>query len=517
MLRWTFVCIALFACVVWAESPRPVRITIRAAAPARTMQGGIGASWHAIDTELPSHQPNSDDSYSGSAWGGNPDPDDTAAWRELYTHAEWLGLDWMRVELEQESYEPHLREFTWDSRDMRALYRILDWAESHHVDVFLQQMFDDVDWNAYPGLENDPVGRLRSAARSIPEFAYGLGELVSHLTRDKGYTCIRWLSINNEPGWDEFSWWQDSNLKATVPIAPAFAAVRAELDSRGIKLPISGPDWTDLPKLDPAKLDFEPSLGAIDLHSYTAVFDDMDTKDGYPLREADQRLAEWARYAHDRGKPLFLSELGTMGFGWGRRHAGPGSYNSGLKDASLVIRGLNAGVDGFNRWSFVNRGDLDGQWQLIDTWDADANRLLKEFKPHLCSYFMYGLLARFIALHSGVLETRVEPASAEKERKFVAAALRSPKGALTLCMVNEADRDADVTVVLDGLAAVTTLYKYAITPADRDRSDLSIRPLKDYKLRPGAATIHERIPGSSITVYSSYRLKPGEPGIMAEK
>ena len=56
-----------------------VRVTVDDAKPVWTMAGGIGASWHAIDTELPSHQPKGDDSYSGSAWGGNPDPDDAAA------------------------------------------------------------------------------------------------------------------------------------------------------------------------------------------------------------------------------------------------------------------------------------------------------------------------------------------------------------------------------------------------------------------------------------------------------
>jgi hypothetical protein len=35
--------------------------------------------------------------------------------------------------------------------------------------------------------------------------------------------------------------------------------------------------------------------------------------------------------------------------------------------ASLVVRGINAGVYGFNRWSFTNRGDLDGQWRSIKT------------------------------------------------------------------------------------------------------------------------------------------------------
>jgi len=57
----------------------------------------------------------------------------------------------------------------------------------------------------------------------------------------------------------------------------------------------------------------------------------------------------------------------------------------------------------------------------------------------------------------------------------------------------------------------------AVCPTKRDRSDLRIQSLKQFTVRPGAATIKERVPASSVTVYSSYRLEPGDAGIMAER
>ena len=79
--------------------------------------------------------------------------------------------------------------------------------------------------------------------------------------------------------------------------------------------------------------------------------------------------------------------------------------DSGAKDLTFISN--NAGVDGFNRWSFLNRGDLDGQWQLVDTWDREHKRLLADFPPHPNSYFCLGLLSRFTARHSAVLATHV--------------------------------------------------------------------------------------------------------------
>jgi hypothetical protein len=50
-------------------------------------------------------------------------------------------------------------------------------------------------------------------------------------------------------------------------VSPAFQAVREALDRRRIALPLSGPDWTDMPRLDPAKMDLAAYLGASDIHS----------------------------------------------------------------------------------------------------------------------------------------------------------------------------------------------------------------------------------------------------------
>lgn len=487
----------------------PVKVHVAAANPIRVMRGGIGASFHTISTVLPGAKANGS-SWSGSAWGGNPGPEDDQHWNELFRHAEWLGMNWCRVELEQRMYEPERRAFNWDNGEMRVLYRILDWAEGRNIDVFLQQMWGDVAWNAYPGNAEDPIRRLRSAPYSLPEWAYGIGELIEHLVRQKKYTCIRWLSVANEPGHDSFSWWQDSNMKS-APFSPAFKAVREELDRRGLTLPISGPDRTDLPELNPADIDFDDYIGAYDLHSYNAVFDSMGW--GYSLTEAERRMREWAEWAHVRNKPFFLSEFGTMAYGRGHNDAGPACYQSGLKNASLVVRGINAGVDGFNRWSFTNRGDLDGQWQLVRTWDTANNRLLEAFSPQPNAYYQFAMLSRFLPKYSSVLATRVDAPYLAEDRKFVAAALRTPGGHLTLLMVNENQQAADLTVELAGTSATIRLYRYAITKENEDKCDVDLHPQGSIDV---SNVLSDSIPPMSIVVYSSYSLNPGSPGVIVE-
>ena len=54
------------------------------------------------------------------------------------------------------------------------------------------------------------------------------------------------------------------------------------------------------------------------------------------LAIAEKRLAGWRKWSAERDKPLFLSELGTMIYGWGGNNPGPSSWEAAIKDAELV-------------------------------------------------------------------------------------------------------------------------------------------------------------------------------------
>ena len=195
------------------ETSKDIRVTVELTSVVNTMRGGIGASWHAIEETIPY---TAKKSHGGSGWGGYPPADDAAAWAQIDRHARWLGLDWNRVEFEQRIYEPERGAFSWDNPEMNILYRILDWCEKNKADVFLQQMWGNVKWNTFPEWRDDPVRRVHSAPADVQAFADGLAALVEHLVKQKGYTCIRWLCLNNEPG-AHFSWWQEPPDKPMMP------------------------------------------------------------------------------------------------------------------------------------------------------------------------------------------------------------------------------------------------------------------------------------------------------------
>jgi len=286
------------------------------------------------------------------------------------------------------------------------------------------------------------------------------------------------------------------------------------LDRVGVSVPLSGPDWTDLPEFKPEKVDFDSFIGAYDLHSYFAGFD-WHAGAGYPLAIAEKRLADWRQWSAARGKPLFLSELGTMIYGWGGNNSGPSTWEAAMKDAELVVRALNLGVDGFNRWCFINRGDLDGAWQMINTWDTGRKAMRKSFTPCPNAYFVYGLISRLTAKYSSVVACERTGGQVDGTNRVFAAALKSPKGHLTWIVVNDAARGWTAEFSLRGCGR-PALHKYQVTGEQRNQPDLKIVPLRTAAITVGNAAFSDELPPTSVTIYSTWKLKHSDPGIVED-
>jgi hypothetical protein len=494
---FTLLIITLFCYLGFSQiaetSNRKISIIVDPGVSRYKMAGGIGASWHAISKD----KIDEGDEYKwalryknsrGSAWGGNPPVADSIVWDQIYNYARWLGLDWIRVEISARMYEPEREKFDWNNEEMHALYKILDWAEKNRADVFLQQMWSNVKWNAYPGVQP-----LLSAPKSPDDFANGLSTLVEYLLKVKKYTCIKWLAITNEPpGGTWGSWW--SMGAEDAPLTPALKAVRLALDKKNILLPISGPDWTDLPPFDAGKIDFDNYIGAYDIHSYQGV----DSK-------KQKIIKDWAIWANEHKKPLFISEMGDMKLGWEDINPGPKSFEAALSNAETILRGMEEGVSAFNRWSFTNRGDLDGQWQLIRTWDIDKKEYLKQVEIEPVAFYGYGIITRFCSKHSEIVSSKIEGDS-----NLLSQTLKSPSGQLTTYILNRGDKPADVNLKMIGKTN-QNFYIYRVTEMEIKNPDFKMNSIQHFKL-PVSEEINFTAPPQSIYSISQYDLKYKDQG-----
>lgn len=478
-------------------------VTIDTGRVIHRMRGGLGASWHAIGP-TPFYYPDvinrNNRACRGSVFGGNPPPrpEYDGAWDDLLRHARWLGLDFIRVEIDMRMYHPERDRFTWDNDEMRTLGRILRHCQSNHVDVYFTLQHLDVEWLAHPG-----VCRLQSAPRSAPDFAESYATLLERLVKADGFDCIRWVTVNNEPGMDA-GWWQGPD-KRPASIVPAFRALRAALDARGLpQLVLCGPDghWLTCGEFDP----HDPAAGALALHNYA----DHVTLDSY---------RECVRLARKRDVPFFIAEFGhffmsefegsLMALG-GPRSEAPASYAAQMLNAEKVLVGISEGVDGFNRWSFANRGDLDGQWQLVRTWNPNTWDYFPTVTPEPVPYFCYGILTRFAAKHSSVL------AVAADHPDIVATALRSPRGETTIWLLNKSGHGQKISLRLAGADAPLEFRRYEVTEAAVKEPSFKMAPQATVTVAPGQSIMDAVLPARSLTAFTTFRLADDADGITRE-
>jgi hypothetical protein len=372
---------------------------------------------------------------------------------------------------------------------MQALYQILDWCQANGADVFLQQMWGHVAWNAYPG-----VHPLISAPRNLDDFTGGIATLIEYLTLEKGYSCIKYFCMTNEPPGGPWGyWWEYGDQKGSI--IDAWKRLREEFDSRKINLPISGPDWTSMPPFDESKLTFAHYLGSFDIHSYDGV-----------TPEGEANLKRWADWAHAQNKPFFMTEYGNMKLGYGADHPAQKSFEAALSNANDVIRALRAGADGVNRWSFVNRGDLDGQWQLIQTYDRETKTYLKNVVPENEAYYGFGIISRFLSKYS----TTVETTSNRPDSIVMNVALLSPKGELTVVLLNLKNEKLKVNVEISSFND-KNINIYQVTREKINKPGFVLNAIGEFN----ADKVKEiELPARSITTLSSFRLQHEDKGII---
>jgi len=496
----SFILITMALLVQCTGSPKPdAEIRVDVSQIRHTMRGGIGASWHAISKEM-NELPGYDTKYKyhlgqglenrrrGSAFGGNPPVADTSAWRQVKQYASWLGLNFVRVELSHRMYEPEQGKFDWENEEMQALFLILDWCEQNDADVFLQQMWGFVEWNAYPD-----VHPLISAPKDLDAFANGIACLLEYLTGERGYTCIKYFCMVNEPPGGTWGyWWEYGDTKGKID--DAWKRLKEVFDERGITIPISGPDWTDMPPFDEKKLTFAPYLGSIDIHSYQGI-----------SAGGEANLKKWADWAHTNHKPFFLTEYGNQRLGW---TTPLNTFEHSLSNVNDVIRAIRADADGMNKWSFTNRGDLDGQWQLIKTYDTEKKAYLKNIKSENETFYGFGIFSRFFSKYSSI----VECTTSLPDSVLLSAAILSPAGELSIFILNPTDDDLNISLHIASFPG-KQMNVYQVTKQMVSQPDFELNAMQQFKSSKKKSLL---LPSKSITTVSSYLLYHSDNGIILQ-
>jgi hypothetical protein len=195
-----------------------------------------------------------------------------------------------------------------------------------------------------------------------------------------------------------------------------------------------------------------------------------------------------------------------MKLGWGDSNPGPKSFEAALSNANDVIRAFRVGVDGVNRWSYTNRGDLDGQWQLIKTYDPEKKEYLHNVEIENEAFYGFGIVSRFLSKYSSV----VECSASRPDSVLMSVALLSPAGELSIFILNPTDDNLNVSLKIASFPA-KQMNVYQVTKETVSLPDFALNAMQYFKSSENKSLT---VPPKSITTVSSYLLGNNDKGII---
>lgn len=221
--------------------------------------------------------------------------------------------------------------FDYDSPQARSVLAHLDFCQENGIEVVL------TDW-AWPRL-----CRWRTS-HDDPAFARAMAAYLKHLIEDRGYTCIRYLVIGNEP---------DNEIRDVDRYARMYHNVHEALVEAGIrsKLQMMGPDiggrWDWFDAAAPKIADV---VDAYDFHRYAKTSEMTETgEDNIHTNLTRFRPVVNAIDPAGADKPLLLTEMG-MGQGTTNTHERIETPEYALHMGDYAIAVLNADIKAGIAW-----------------------------------------------------------------------------------------------------------------------------------------------------------------------
>lgn len=368
----------------------------------------------------------------------------------------WMRMPIVRVMMQTKWCYNGAGEFDWDSRAMQLLYRHLDLCQQAGITVLLTDWGCEPEWLRIPGVENV----------ADPKYAQAIGGYMDHLLNTKGYSCIRYFILVNEPNFEvkDFDRWQQG-----------LRNVAAEFARRGLdkQVALVGPDHSNADDwLFNAVDELKDVLGGYDVHRYA---NDADVRPG----RLEEYFANQWRYvlAHDpaaAAKPRIVGEAGMNDFAvHPRGNDKIDTFEYGLFMADYAVQALRAGSHAVCAWMMCDNSHSGFFWGL---WSNKEKGL--KLRPW---FYSWSLLARHVPRGSTIYALE-QPSP---DWRVFAARTDAPAGQTeggnwTFCLVNRGDETVRVRVNVPGGGQVTLrefLYAKDAAPTDEDGFPIPHRSL----------------------------------------
>ena len=447
-------------------------------------------------------------------------PWDEGAWAAFLELLAWTRPGWIRYGVNLGHWEPRNDDddpshvnwpaFAFRSKAMRHHYRVLDLCQKRGIDVLwanwrIGDRETGVKWLAESvhkaGVADTDKDPFNDAPYDPEELAESLAACIYHLKSVRNYTCVKQVSLWNEPG----QAWSFNSPSAEYPAAfwGYYRVLARHLRNLGIRdaVKILGPEtstssYTSLPWTPKYLALHSKEVDILAHHDYIGYADYHRVDRGVPLGHA---AAAYAKIREQTSRPVAVTELGNMGNGASEVAGDQAVWAGSLSVCRLILEGMNAGAAGFLRWEFKPYG---ASWQNFGALTSLSREHL--FAPYRPVFFPHALLCRAAPRGATVLATRVEGGRDENRvARVTCTALHQRDTGLAIVLVNDGFKPKSVTVRLDPKLALgatprfghlsydaslpESFVKHADATAAQGRLTLTLEPRSIHALATWAA------------------------------
>lgn len=417
------------------------------------------------------------DGYYGGAMQWEPNDRDAMTdeqWDRLFSRAEFMKLGYIRCCIMPYFYCFGLQDgkplFVWEEIDstkintewysnskryFNDLYRLLEFCQKNNIDVLLGEWWKPMNDN---WKQTVPVNLPKYVMDlEDPNYTFQVAEMVQHLIKDKGFTCIKQFNLGNEVNLmagdpnNGYSWekWKKSILN-----------LRADLDKRGLDdIKIVGPDggyWGEDVWFNKTLEQLDTIVSVIDYHWY------INTNWTLTNRVEDETRS--FRFFTQINNPKKVNIWGEMGIRDG--HDGTLDQQNlihqwwyGTFVADALIQTLRAGWSAGAAWGMDDamhyKDELDEQkrWGF---WNSVAEQKGKPEEANIRPWFYtWSLMSRYIPKGSDILYS-----TSFRSQHLNGVAAKTPDGDITYVITNTADFAQSVTLQIPNITNKPTICKY---------------------------------------------------------
>jgi hypothetical protein len=428
-----------------AEAQNEVTIDV-GAKPAARLSLGIGWNVQFRDGRFPD-------------WGDG-------TWSAFLELLAWTRPAWIRYGVNLGQWEPknddadpshpNWEAFAFRSPAMRHHYRFLDLCEKRGIDVLwanwcIGDRATAANWLAEsvhnPAVRDTDADPFNDAPYDPEELAESLAACLYHLKTVRGYTCVKQVSLWNEPD----QGWSFNSPSAKYPDAfwGYYNTLATHLQRLGLRdaIKIVGPEtstgsYEALPDLATHLARLSKEVDILAHHDYLGYSDYHRVDRGSPMSRA---AAAYAALLPKASRPVAVTEFGNMGNGSSDVTGDDAIYSGSLSACRLVIEGLNSGVAGFLRWEFKPYGV---SWQNFGALTTLSQR--HQFEPYRPVFFPHALLCHAATKGSDILQTTTRGGLDENAvPRVAAAALHQRDTGLAILLLNDGFQPKKATLRFD--------------------------------------------------------------------